>query len=204
MPAEDRRSPDSAERVDALWPALVAESIGVREAMRDALRDPLEQACDLLLAALRSGGKVILLGNGGSGADAQHVAAEIVGRFRLERRGWPALALSENVASLTGIANDYGFESVFVRQLEAFAADGDVVIALSTSGRSPNVVAALDYAGELGLARVAITGPDLSPAGDRAEVTVRVPAPTTAAVQEGYLLFLHALCHVVEETLTRE
>ncbi len=191
-----------AERVDALWPALIEESIGVREAMLESLRDPLDRACDLVIAALRSGAKVILLGNGGSAADAQHVAAEIVGRFRLDRRGWPALALSENISSLTGIANDYGFEAVFVRQLEAFGARGDVLIALTTSGRSANVVAALDAAAELGLDRVVITGPSPNPATDRAEVAVRVPAPTTASVQEAYMLFLHALCHVVEEALT--
>ena len=194
----------AAERAAAVWPAAIDESIAVREAMRDALAEPLRQAATVVVDAMRAGHKVILFGNGGSAADAQHVAAELVGRYRLERRAWPAIALSENVSSLTGIGNDYGYEVVFVRQLEALARDGDVVIALSTSGRSENIVRALDAAGERGLHRIVLCGPGPNPAAERADLPVCVPAPTTAAIQEGYLLFLHALCCVVEETLAED
>ena len=193
-----------AERTGALWSALVDESIAVREAMRDALAEPLQQASAAVTEAVRGGRKVVLFGNGGSAADAQHIAAELVGRYRLERRAWAAIALTENVSSLTGIGNDYGYERVFARQLEALAEAGDVVIALSTSGRSPNVLHALDAAGERGLHRIVLSGPAPNPAADRADLAVCIPAPTTAAVQEGYLLFLHALCHVVEETLAED
>lgn len=194
----------AADRAAAVWPALIDESISVREAMRESLAEPLARAATVVVDAVRGGRKVILFGNGGSAADAQHVAAELVGRYRLDRRGWPAIALSENVASITGIGNDYGYESVFARQLEALAGDGDVVIALSTSGRSENVLLALDAAGARGLHRVVVSGPGPNPAAERADLHVAVPAPTTAAVQEGYLLFLHALCHVVEETLAED
>lgn len=190
-----------SDRAATLWPDLISESITVREQMRDALIVPLQRTCDILVEAIRAGNKVILLGNGGSGADAQHIAAEFVGRYRLERRAWAALALSENISSLTGIGNDYSYERVFARQLEALAQPGDVVIALSTSGKSPNVIAALDLAGELGLTRVVVTGATQNLALERADIQVPVPAPTTAAIQEGYMLFLHAVCHVVEETL---
>jgi phosphoheptose isomerase len=195
-------APQAADS-DAVWLGLVEESIQARVAMREVLLRPLAAACETVVGALGGGRKVILLGNGGSAADAQHIAAELVGRFRLERQGWPALALGDNLSSLTAIANDYGFERVFVRQLEAFAQTGDVLIALSTSGRSPNVLAALDHAAEAGLHRVVITGPAPNPAAERAEVAVCVPAPTTASIQEGTMLFLHALCHLVEEKLQR-
>jgi D-sedoheptulose 7-phosphate isomerase len=193
-----------AERAGAVWSALVDESIGVREAMREALAGPLQAASAAVIDAVRSGRRVILFGNGGSAADAQHIAAELVGRYRLERRAWPAIALTENVSSLTGIGNDYGYEAVFARQLEALAGEGDVVIALSTSGTSPNVLRALEAAGERGLHRIVISGPAPNAAADLADLAVCIPAPTTAAVQEGYLLFLHALCHVVEETLAED
>ena len=186
---------------DGVWAALVDESIAVREAMRDTLAEPLAAASTAVVEAIRGGRRVILFGNGGSAADAQHVAAELVGRDRMERRAWPAIALTENVSSLTGIGNDYGYDVVFARQLEALAGEGDVVIALSTSGKSPNVLRALDAAGERGLRRIVLSGPAPNPAADRADLAVCIPAPTTAAIQEGYLLFLHALCHVVEETL---
>ena len=190
-----------AERAAAVWSAAIDESIGVREAMRDALAEPLAAAGAAVIDAVRGGRRVILFGNGGSAADAQHIAAELVGRYRLERRAWPAIALSENVSSLTGIGNDYGYDVVFARQLEALASDGDVVIALSTSGTSANVLRALEVAGERGLHRIVLSGPAPNPAADLADLAVCIPAPTTAAIQEGYLLFLHSLCHVVEETL---
>jgi D-sedoheptulose 7-phosphate isomerase len=169
--------------------------------MRDSLQTSFHLACDRVVAALRTGNKLMLLGNGGSAADAQHVAAEFVGRFRLERRPWPALALSENVSSLTGIANDYAYELVFVRQLEAFARAGDVLIALSTSGQSASVVRALECAERLGITSIALTGPSPNRAAELADVALCVPAPTTASIQEGYMLVLHAMCHFCEETL---
>ena len=183
------------------WDELIDESIAAREAMRGALAASLEQACDLTLEALRNEKKLLLIGNGGSAADAQHMAAEFVGRFKRERRAWPALALSENVSSLTGIGNDYSYERVFARQLEAFGAEGDVLVALTTSGTSPNILAGLEMARSMGVTSIVCTGATDNPALALATVPVPIPAPTTASIQEGYMLFLHAFCEHCEAAL---
>jgi D-sedoheptulose 7-phosphate isomerase len=189
------------ERAAVLWPALIDESIAVRESMRESLLAPLEASVDEVVRAIRGDAKLLLAGNGGSAADAQHIAAEFVGRFRLERQPLPAIALSENVSSMTGIGNDYSFEIVFSRQLQALAKPGDVLIALSTSGRSTSIVRLLESAPDLGVTTIAITGPAPNPAAAASDIRVVIEAPTTASIQEGYMLFLHALCQLCEEAL---
>ena len=176
-----------------------------RERVRKAGADPdqVATAALALIACFRSGGKVLLFGNGGSAADAQHMAAELVGRFLLERRALPAIALTTDTSALTAIANDFGFEQVFARQIEALGRRGDVAIAISTSGRSPNVLAGVRAASAAGLRTVAIVGPG----GSELEGLVELPVVVGAegpALQEGQLTVEHALCELVEAALAGE
>jgi D-sedoheptulose 7-phosphate isomerase len=166
--------------------------------VREHLPEPIEAAARLLIDTLEGGGKVLLFGNGGSAADAQHIAAELVGRFKQERRGLPAVALTTDTSALTAIANDYGYEHVFARQVEALAAPGDVVVALSTSGNSPNVVRAVEAAARIGCAAIALTGRDGGTLGKLAQVHLNVPHDDTARVQEAHITLGHILCDCVE------
>jgi phosphoheptose isomerase len=178
---------------------------GVSERVRGAGADleALERAALVLVEALRGGGKVLVFGNGGSAADAQHMAAELVGRFLLERRALPAIALTTDTSSLTAIANDFGFEHVFARQIEALGRRGDVAVAISTSGRSPNVLAGVRAARTAGVRTVALVGPGGSELEELADVAVVVDAEGPA-LQEGQLTVEHALCEVVEAAVGRE
>lgn len=144
--------------------------------------------------ALDRGGAVITFGNGGSAAEAQHLAGELLGRFRATRRPLAAMALSSDPSVVTGIANDFGFDDVFARQVEALAGPGDVVIGISTSGRSPSVVRGLRAARDRGALAVAWTGADPGPAGAEAEIVLAAPATSTARVQEVHTLVMHTLC----------
>jgi phosphoheptose isomerase len=165
--------------------------------------DAVERAASELVQALRRGGKVLVFGNGGSAADAQHMAAELVGRFLLERRALPAIALTTDTSALSAIANDFGFEHVFARQVEALGRAGDVAVAISTSGRSPNVLAGVEAARAAGIRTVALVGPGGSELERLADVAVVVDAEGPA-LQEGQLTVEHALCEVVEAALARE
>jgi D-sedoheptulose 7-phosphate isomerase len=152
--------------------------------------------------SLAAGGKVLAFGNGGSAADAQHLVTELVGRFQQERRGFAAVALTADTSLLTSVANDYGFEQVFARQIEALGAAGDVVVAISTSGTSPNIVAALESARTRGMRTIALTGRDGGVAGRLAEIHVNVPDDCTARVQEVHITLIHAICEIVETGVT--
>jgi phosphoheptose isomerase len=163
----------------------------------------VERAAAELVSALRRGGKVLVFGNGGSAADAQHLAAELVGRFLLDRRALPAIALTTDTSALSAIANDFGFEHVFARQVEALGRRGDVAVAISTSGRSPNVLAGVRAARAAGVRTVALVGPGGSELEGLADVAVVVDADGPA-LQEGQLTVEHALCEVVEAALGRE
>ncbi len=151
-----------------------------------------------LIAAYREGGRLFTFGNGGSAADAQHLAAELVGRYQRDRRPLPALALTVDPSVVTCIGNDYGYEEVFARQVQAFAAPGDMVIGFTTSGRSPNVIAGLAAARKAGAMTVLFTGGDVGPAADHADHVLAVPSPTTARIQEMHLLLLHLLSEQVD------
>lgn len=155
-------------------------------------------AAAVIAGALGSGRKVLAFGNGGSAGDAQHLVAELVGRFQKERPGFAAVALTADTSLLTSVANDYGFERVFARQVEALGAAGDIAFAISTSGTSPNVVAALKVAQARGLRTVALTGRDGGEAGRLAEVHINVPDDCTARVQEVHITLIHAICEIVE------
>ena len=162
----------------------------------------LERAIDLIAGALREGRKLLLFGNGGSAADAQHIAAELVGRFLRERRPLPAIALTTDTSALTAIGNDYGFDDVFARQVRALGARGDVALAISTSGRSPNVLRAVEAARDAGLRVVALTGGDGGALAAAADVTLRVSASTLSArIQETHILIGHVICELVDQRL---
>ena len=151
--------------------------------------------------AIRGGGKVLLAGNGGSAADAQHIAAEFVGRFINDRAPLPAIALTTDTSALTAIGNDYGFDQVFERQVRALGRRGDVFVAISTSGRSPNIVAALKAARELGLATVGFTKSAQSPMRLLCDLVLAVPSEETALIQQIHITAAHAICHLVEHEL---
>ena len=157
-------------------------------------------ATRVIRSALLAGRKVLAFGNGGSATDAQHLSEELVGRFTRERRGLPALALTD-AAILTAVGNDYGYEHVFARQIEAFGQPGDVAVGITTSGRSANVNLALARARALGLATVGLTGRDGGETGGLVDVHVNVPAASSARVQEVQRTILHVICELVERAL---
>ena len=155
----------------------------------------------LLTGAFRAGNKLLVMGNGGSAADAQHFAVEIVGRFRMERRGLPAVALSTDTSILTALGNDYGFDFIFRRQVEALAVPGDVVVGISTSGSSPNVREALLLARERGCRTVALLGRDGGTIRDLVDIDLTIPSHDTPRIQEGHITIIHILCDLVEQGL---
>lgn len=161
----------------------------------------IASVAETISRALAAGKKLLVMGNGGSAADAQHIAAEIVGRFRLERRGLPAIALTTDTSIITAIGNDYGFDMIFRRQVEALAEEGDVVMGISTSGSSPNVVQALLLAGEMGCRTIGLLGKDGGSIKDCVETAVIVPGEETPRIQEGHITIIHIICDLVEKGL---
>ena len=164
-------------------------------------REVILSAARAVEDALRRGNKVLAFGNGGSAADSQHFAAELVGRFSRERQALPAIALTTDTSALTAIGNDYGFDRIFARQLEALGRKGDVAIGISTSGESRNILSAFDAAGAAGLLRIALTGRDGGAIGRAADIHVNVPSPSTPRVQEVHRTILHVVCELVEAGL---
>ncbi len=154
-----------------------------------------------IIDALRSGNKVLLIGNGGSAADAQHIASEIVGRYRKERPGYAAIALTTDTSALTAISNDYGFEQIFARQIESLGRPGDVLLALSTSGRSPNILAALSAARRLGLVTVGFTGVKGQGLHEICDRLLVAPSDDTPVIQQIHMTAAHAICDNVERAL---
>lgn len=181
--------------------ALFDESIRAHQQAREATADDVLAVVDAMRESMGSGGKILVFGNGGSAADAQHLAAELVGRFVRERRAQAAIALTTDTSVLTGIGNDYGYERVFARQLEALARPGDLVMGITTSGTSANVVAALETSRALGLRTVVLTGQDGGPAARLADIAVKVPDRSVARVQEVHRTILHAICELFERDL---
>jgi D-sedoheptulose 7-phosphate isomerase len=161
----------------------------------------IAEVVDLLAGAFRAGNKLLVMGNGGSAADAQHLAAEIVGRFKMERRALPAIALTTDSSILTAIGNDYGFDAVFTRQIEALAAPGDVVIGISTSGTSRNVSAALKLARTRGCRTVGLLGRDGGAIADLVDLPLVVPSCETPRIQEGHITIIHIICDLLEQEL---
>jgi len=182
--------------------ALFADSLRARETFLAEQVPSLERAIDLVATALRDRRKVLLFGNGGSAADAQHIAAELVGRYRDDRRALPAIALTTDTSALTAIANDFGYERVFARQVEALAQAGDVAIALSTSGRSPSVLRAIETCRALDVSTIGFTGGDGGDLAKCVDVALVVSASThSARIQETHILAGHVICELVEQRL---
>jgi D-sedoheptulose 7-phosphate isomerase len=189
-----------AEAAAQLAEARIRESLAAQQRLleRETIAT-LVRAAETVAAAFRDGGKLLVFGNGGSAADATHIAAELVGRFLLERPGLPAVSLSDNASALTSIANDYAYERVFARQVEALGRAGDVALGISTSGRSANVLAGLEAARAGGLATLALTGGDGGLMRALADVCIVVPSGDTPRIQEGHTLVAHVLCELVEQ-----
>ncbi len=185
------------DRVDRVF----AGAIRVHEAARAADQAPLVKAAEVIAEAFDAGHRLLVFGNGGSAADAQHFAAELVGRFQRERRAVPAIALTTDTSILTAIGNDYSFDRVFARQVEALGGSGDVAFGITTSGGSPDVLEAFRVAKARGLIVVALTGRDGGEAGRLADIHVNVADPSTARVQEVHRTQLHAICELVEAEL---
>jgi len=162
------------------------------------------RAAEIVAAALSQGKKVLLCGNGGSAADAQHIAGELVGRFKRERRGFAAIALTTDTSVLTCVANDYSFEDVFARQVEALGAEGDVLIAYSTSGNSRNVLRAIEKGTSLGMKVVGLTGQSGGAMLERCEVCIRAPSDETPLAQECHAAAGHVICALVEDLLCKD
>ena len=182
--------------------AIFAETVRVHEEVRRMDSKPIVAAADRIARALRGGGKLLTFGNGGSAADAQHVAAELVGRFAGERPALAALALTSDVSILTSVANDYEFGHVFARQIEALGRPGDVALGISTSGGSANVINGVVTARRLGLTTVALTGRDGGALGAAADVHINVPSESRPRVQEVHITILHAICELIEGELS--
>jgi D-sedoheptulose 7-phosphate isomerase len=159
---------------------------------------------DHMIRAIRGGKKILWCGNGGSAADSQHLAAEIVGRFRRERRGWPSIALTTDTSILTAVSNDYGYNAIFARQVEALCQPGDLLVGLSTSGNSPNVCSGIECARALGAFTVGMTGESGGKLATVADACLRVASSDTARVQECHILFGHMLCDRIELALCQD
>lgn len=183
----------------------VREHLAVAEALaQEPLAGAVLAAAEALAGSLAGGGKALLFGNGGSAADAQHLAAELVGRYGFERPALPALSLAANPSAVTALGNDYGFAEVFARQVEALGRPGDIAVGISTSGRSENVVRGLAAARRLGLVTVALTGSAPGPVGAAADHVLAMPSTATPRIQEAHILCGHILCELAERALHPE
>jgi D-sedoheptulose 7-phosphate isomerase len=167
----------------------------------DGLRDPINEAANTILSALMAGKKILICGNGGSASDAQHFAAEIVGRYTREREAWPAIALTTDTSILTAVANDYGYDTIFSRQVEGLGQTGEVLIGISTSGNSPNVLKAIEQAQKIGMATIALTGNNGGIVSGAADTAVIVPSKITARIQEAHIFILHLWADIAESAL---
>jgi phosphoheptose isomerase len=179
---------------------ILSEAIAAHQRVLEQDPAPIVAAVGVIVRALEQGGKVLAFGNGGSAADAQHLCAELVGRLERDRQALAAMALSADTSVITAIANDTGYEKVFARQIEALGRNDDVAIAISTSGRSRNVEAALTAARAKGLTTIALTGADGGTIGSHADVHINVPEQSTARVQEVHRTLLHIICELVERS----
>jgi D-sedoheptulose 7-phosphate isomerase len=166
------------------------------------LTDEVSSSAQLCINCLRNGGKIILFGNGGSAADAQHIAAELVGRYKTERKGLSAIALTTDTSILTSIGNDFGYKHVFDRQVEAIANKGDVVIGISTSGKSANVISALKLASKLNCSTIGFSGQDGGEMNKICNVNLAAPSEDTPRIQEMHIIIGHTICHLIDQEFT--
>ena len=191
---------DAAQLIDQ----FVGESLRVKNEFFRVNKDTIARTVETIAHGLRNGHKVLFFGNGGSAADAQHLAAELVGRFGPNRSPLPAISLATDTSVLTAVGNDYGYDKVFARQIEALGQSGDIAIAISTSGNSPSVLAAIDVARSKGLFTIGFTGETSGKMKDRVEVLFRVPSRETPRIQETHVVLGHILCELVDRELFPE
>lgn len=177
---------------------IFKEHIEVAKQSHNQITDSIVKACELIVDCLKNGNKVLLFGNGGSAGDAQHIAAEFTGRFVKERKSLPAIALTTDTSALTAIGNDYGFERIFERQVEGLAVAGDILIGISTSGNSPNVIKALAYGKQNGCTAIGMSGRDGGIMNEYCNVNIVVPSNITARIQEMHIMIGHIICTAVD------
>ena len=183
---------------------ILLESIQVKEELLRTSIGKIIEITDIVIDCLKKNGKVILFGNGGSASDSQHIAAELVGRFKKDRTGLAAIALTTNTSILTALANDYGYEIVFAKQIEALGQKNDVAIGISTSGKAKNVVFAIKQAKKMGLKTIALTGADGGELAKLTDVSLVVPSSVTARIQEAHITVGHIICELVEEAVCQD
>lgn len=180
---------------------IIRESIVAQEALSRREIENIEKASVIIIGSLKAGGKLLVFGNGGSAADSQHMAAELAGRFKKERRPLPCVALTVNTSVLTAIANDYGYDLTFARQVEAIGKKGDVALGISTSGNSRNVVAALKSAASIGMKTIGLTGGDGGAMRKECGVSIIAASKNTPRIQESHITVCHILCELIEDAL---
>ena len=191
---------DSEKTADCIDAALLGVQ-SVAEQLRSDSALAISRAAELVHSAIQSGNKILACGNGGSAAEAQHFVAELVGRFLTEREPLAGIALTVDTSVLTAVGNDYGYDEVFARQVRALGNAGDVLVVLSTSGRSPNVLAALKQANERGLTTIALVGAESNADLDACDLVIPIPDQSTPRVQEMHLVILHLICELVDNAL---
>lgn len=179
---------------------MIKESIKVKE-LSMGLAGEIEKSSDIIVDCYKKGGKVLICGNGGSAADAQHVAGELINKFRLVRRPLAAVSLSTDTSVLTCIGNDFSFDEVFSKQVNGLGKNGDVLIGISTSGNSPNVINAVEAAKKIGMKTVVLTGRTGGSLGDMADVCLKIPSDDTPRIQESHITVLHIICDLVEQDM---
>jgi len=184
--------------------ACIKESIEIKNELLQKEVENILKISKVLINCLKRGGKIILFGNGGSAADAQHIAAELIGRFRYERKAFPAIALTTNTSVITAIANDYDYKDIFVRQIQALAQKKDVAIGISTSGNSDNVFEGLIMAKHLGLVTISLTGKDGGKIARISDYNINIPSKHTARIQEAHITIGHILCELIEDKLSND
>ncbi|OGX10851.1 MAG: phosphoheptose isomerase [Omnitrophica WOR_2 bacterium GWB2_45_9] len=182
---------------------IINDAIHIKEEILHNQIENIIKAAKLIIACYKAKGKVLIFGNGGSAADAQHIAAEFVGRFQKERPGLAAISLNTNTSILTAVSNDYGYEIVFARQVEALGESGDVAIGISTSGKAKNVIMGIKKAREMGLKTICLSGGAGGELSKAAELSFIVPSPVTARIQEAHITIGHIICELVEDELFR-
>ena len=180
---------------------ILLESIQVKEELMRTKLGEIVEIADLAIEALKKNGKVMIFGNGGSASDSQHIAAELVGRFKKDRVALPAIALTTNTSIITALANDYGYEIIFSKQIEALGQKNDVAIGISTSGKAKNVAAAIKQAKKMGIKTVALTGGDGGELAKLADISLLVPSMVTARIQEAHITIGHIICELIEQAL---
>ena len=181
---------------------IFQESIAVKQKTFEKNADPIAQAVEAIVATFKAGGKVLIFGNGGSAADSQHIAAEFVGRFKKERRALAAIALTTDTSILTALGNDYSFDIVFARQIEALGTPKDFAWGISTSGNSPNVIEGIKKAKAMGMRTIVLTGGDGGRIKPLSDVALIVPSKITARIQESHICIAHCICELVEENFS--